>query len=740
MPPTKQLSPEQIEKFERWVKMGAPDPREEGSNAATRPLTAEEAGRTWWALQPIARPDIPGGVTESENPIDAFVAAEYRSKGLKPVGRASKSALLRRVYLDLVGIPPTPAEQDTFFDDTSPGAYERVVDHLLASEQHGVRYARRWLDVLRYADIDERMIAADGIYLWRDWVVNALNDDVPYDQFVRAQLTGYRSTVRTQMSATGYRSKAEPRPDDLFALGLLARGAVVRDGKVEGELALSAVETVSSAFMGLTVACAKCHNHVYDPITQRDFYAMKALFDPLVPRRITLATADELIAAGRAAQDAAQRRSPIEAAINTLVEPYKKKLYDDRVAMLPADVRAIILKPEQERSAAEQKIADDYFPILRIDADKISEVMSDGDRDKYQELQRQLSRVGSGGGRRGGSLAAFWTVEIDSKKEQEKSYVLTSGDPERPEMNHEVAPGWPFASTVPEFRDGRVEAFSDWLTAPHNPLFARVAANRIWQWHFGEGLHKSPSDFGKVGGFPSNPKLLDWLASEFVRQNFSMKALHRLIVTSDTYRLASEVDAALVATNQKIDPNNASLWHFPLQRLDAETIWDSIFTAAGNLDHTVGGPSFSVGERSERRSRGSRRARAATTTQRRAAYMTRGYSTSRDVMPSFLQAFDVDDGRAPCPQRTQTVTASQGLFMMNSDEIESATAKFGERLQNESDGDLRAAVDLGYRVTLARPPSAQESELALEYLDGDPEKLKGLAWLLFNLDEFIYLR
>jgi hypothetical protein len=307
-------------------------------------------------------------------------------------------------------------------------------------------------------------------------------------------------------------------------------------------------------------------------------------------------------------------------------------------------------------------------------------------------------------------------------------------------MNHEVAPGWPFASTDPEFRDGRVEAFSDWLTAPQNPLFARVAVNRIWQWHFGEGLHKSPSDFGKVGGAASNPKLLDWLASEFVRQNFSMKAVHRLIVTSDTYRLASEVDATLAAANSQIDPTNAGLWHFPLQRLDAESIWDSIFTAAGSLDLTVGGPSFSVGEGSERRGRGSRRARVATKTYRRAAYLTRGYSTSREVMPSFLQAFDVDDGRAPCPQRTQTVTASQGLFMMNSDEIEGATSKFAERLQNESGGDLKVAVDLGYRVTLARSPSPEEGEHALAYLDGDPENLKGFAGLLFNLDEFIYLR
>ena len=364
--------------------------------------------------------------------------------------------------------------------------------------------------------------------------------------------------------------------------------------------------------------CAKCHNHVYDPITQRDFYAMKALFDPLVPRRITLATADEIIASGRAAQEAADRRAPVETAIDKLIGPYKKKLYDDRVAMLPADVQAIILKPEQERSAAEQKIADDYFPILRIDGDKISEVMSDADREKYQELQRQLSRVGSGG-RRGGSLAAFWTVEVDSKKELEKSYVLTSGDPERPELDHEVAPGWPFASRAPEFRDGRVEAFSDWLTAPQNPLFARVAVNRIWQWHFGEGLQKSPSDFGKMGGVPSNPQLLDWLASEFVRQNFSMKAIHRLIVTSDVYKRASEMDGALATANSTIDPTNASLWHFPLQRLDAEPIWDSIFAAAGSLDLTVGGPSFSVGERSERRrGRGRRRAGSTMQTYRRA--------------------------------------------------------------------------------------------------------------------------
>ena len=200
--------------------------------------------------------------------------------------------------MDLIGIPPTPAEQDAFLNDNSPDAYEKLVDKLLASEQHGIRYGRHWLDVLRYADVDERMYAQPGIHLWRDWVIHALNNDMPYDQFVRTQLTGYRNE-RTQVSGIGIRSRIDPRPDDMFALGFLARGGVVRDNKDAGELPIAAVETVSTAFMGLTVGCAKCHDHMYDPISQNDFYAMKALFDP---------AGGEEIDAGHAGRDLRQRR------------------------------------------------------------------------------------------------------------------------------------------------------------------------------------------------------------------------------------------------------------------------------------------------------------------------------------------------------------------------------------------------------------------------------------------------
>jgi hypothetical protein len=472
---------------------------------------------------------------------------------------------------------------------------------------------------------------------------------------------------------------------------------------------------------------------------------MKALFDPLVVRKLWLGTPDQIFAGGKAADERARRVAEIQKPIDELAEPYKKKLFDDRLAMLPPEARAVILKPENERTVQEQKLADDYYPIVRIDADKILGIMPPEQKRKYQSLTRQLNQIGGGG--RGGTgvtgIPTFWTVEVDPKRELEKTYVLTSGDPLRPEPDHPVDPGWPFAPDKIDFRDGRVEAFSDWLTAPQNPMFARVAANRLWQWHFGQGLEKTPSDFGKLAGAPSNPKLLDWLASEFVRRGFSMKQINKLIVMSETYKLDSRADDALLAAN-KSDSDDTYLWHFRLERLEAEPIWDSILSAAGTLDVSVGGPSFDINPPGRRGTTdaallGPMPATDSRNT-RRAAYMIRGFSTSRDVVPVFLQAFDVDDGRVPCPLRTQTVTAPQSLFMMNSPQVDRAATKFAQRLAKESGGDLKNAVDLAYHVTLGRSPTNAEAERSLAYLDNDPNRLKDFAWLMFNLDEFIYVK
>jgi hypothetical protein len=254
-----------------------------------------------------------------------------------------------------------------------------------------------------------------------------------------------------------------------------------------------------------------------------------------------------------------------------------------------------------------------------------------------------------------------------------------------------------------------------------------VAVNRIWQWHFGTGLHASVSDFGALGGTPAHPKLLDWLASEFVAQKYSAKWLHRLIVTSDTYRRASVGLEDEDAANRRIDPDDQMLWKFPLRRLEAEPVRDALLLAAGTLDLTLGGKSFDA-------------VKSESGSNRRTAYISRGYQSYADAMPAYLQTFDADDGRAVCPRRTQTVTAPQALWMMNNEVVENASARFAERIKEDSIGDINAAVTLGFRTALGRPPSTAERAKALDYLQGNPDRIKGFAWLLFNLDEFLYLR
>ncbi|MDQ6678066.1 MAG: DUF1549 and DUF1553 domain-containing protein [Acidobacteriota bacterium] len=697
---------------------------------------AKRAARLW-SLQPVVKPPAPAGA--ATNPIDAFIAADYKAKGLAPVGKADKLTLLRRVYFDLVGLPPTVAEQDAFLADQSPDAYERVVDHLLADEQHGVRWARHWLDVLRYADLDgldgSVMPASNGIYLWRDWVIRALNHDMPYDEFVRAQILGNRNKPEIATSNGGRRSRVEGSVEDTFALGFLARSAITRNDK-DHDVPFGAVETISTAFMGMTVGCAKCHDHKFDPITQKDFYAMKAIFDPLVLKNVMTATPAEIFANGEKLAEFKKKSAPINEAIEVLIGPYRTKLYEERVALLTPDVQAVIRKPDKDRTPSEEKLADDYFPVLRIDPSKIKQIMTPEETAQYDALLKQQRALG-----RVAALPSYWTVEEDPALLKQKSYILTTGDPKRPEMDKPVEPGFPFQPANMDFRDGRRESFVDWLTAPKNPLFARVAVNRVWGWHFGEGLQRVTSDFGMLGGKPSNQKLLDYLAAEFVSHDYSMKWLHRLIVTSDTYRLSSKTEGPQVTRNRKIDARDTYLWHFRLQRLDAEPIWDEIHFASDDLDLAVGGKSFQLTVADQKQSIFLPKDQVADPhANRRGVYLTRGYIPSTDVMNNFLTSFDVDDGRTPCPIRTQTVTAPQALFTMNNDLVERESERLAELVVKESSGDLNSAVTSAYRRTVGRKPSGSELDYALTFIENDPARMKELAWLLFNLDEFIYVR
>ena len=699
----------------------------------TAALFAQAPKPKLWSLQPVVKPAIPSGFTQSQNPIDAFLAAQRKAKGLGTAKRADKLTLLRRLSFDVNGLPPTPVQQDAFLADSAPDAYEKLVDQMLTNPQHGVRWARHWLDVLRYADLDgldgSAMPAGPGIYRWRDWMIASLNKDLPYDQFVRAQILGNRHGFQSSIAESGQRSRPAANPDDQFALGFLARSALRREDK-DQDIAIGAVETISSAFMGMTVGCAKCHDHRFDPILQTDYYAMKALFDPLVLRNVSLATPQEIYDNSQALDAYRQKRQPLDEAIENLVAPYRQKLFNERVSVLPPDVQAIILKPERKRTIAEQKIANDYSPVLRIDPPKMKEIMSKDVITQYDALMKQQRAV-----RPPDSLPSHWIVEEDRARLQQKTYILTSGDPTKPEKDKPVEPGFPFKPADLDFRDGRREGFADWLTAPENPLFARVAVNRIWQWHFGVGLQKVPSDFGLLGGRPSHPQLLDYLASEFVAHNYSMRWLHRLILTSDAYQMSSVPNPKDYAK----DPANTYLWRFRLQRLEAEPLWDSILSSSGELDLTIGGKSFQVLKPDSKQSSFlPREGTFDSKTYRRGAYMTRGFVPSTEVMANFLQAFDVDDGRVPCPIRTQTVTAPQALFAMNDNLVEQASAKLASRVAIAP--DLRTSVQLAYRETIGRPPSAVELDQALSYVENNPSKLKDLVWLLFNLDEFLFIR
>ncbi|MBI3867904.1 MAG: DUF1553 domain-containing protein [Verrucomicrobia bacterium] len=674
-----------------------------------------------WSLKPLAHPAIPQGFTSSTNAIDAFLGRARHSRGVQAVGPAEKRIWLRRVTFDLIGLPPTPEEQSAFLEDKSPQAEEKLVERLLASEQHGVRYGRHWLDVLRYADVDENMPAAGGIHLWRDWVVDAINHDLAYDAFARAQILGNRAARRRVISAAGHLTRVEPRPEDLFALGFLARGATSRTD-ADQSIAFSAVETISSAFLGMTVGCAKCHDHFYDPILQSDFYAMKSLFDPLVLRDMTLATTEQILEQGQKVEEHERELNRATEAMRAYVKPYHDRLYEERLSSMTPEVQSAIRKPESRRSAAEQKTYDDYYPILRIDPPKIKAIMPREQVKQYDTMLAQIQAL-----KAPAPLPTFCSVEDDAQRAGQPRYVLTSGDPERPRKSQPVKAGFPFSGGSPDFREGLRETFVDWLTNPANPLFARVAVNRVWHWHFGETLHASISDFGALGGSPRHPELLDWLASEFVAHGCSMKWLHRFILNSDAYRGATSGGAAQERENARIDPDNLTLWKFPLRRLEAEPIRDSILAAAGTLDLRRGGPSFEIGNQR-------------TNSLRRAAYMARGYRSSSEAMPDYLQTFDAEDGRAVCPRRTQTVTAPQALFLMNSEAVNDAAGLFAKRLRNRAGADPAAAVALGFEIALGRDPTGEERQIALDLLQGDADGLKNLCWILFNLDEFLYVR
>jgi mono/diheme cytochrome c family protein len=747
MPPTGRLKEAEIETLRRWIVAGAPvdgfaPVSEEAAKAAAatlavRPFSEEE--RAFWAFQPVGRPVPPtvppgGNAAWNRHPIDAFLHARMAAKGLKPSPRADRRTLIRRVTLDVTGLLPTPAEVEEFVNDERPDAWERLVDRLLASPHYGERWARHWLDVVRYADSGGFEFDIDRPEGWRyrDYVVKSLNADKPYDHFVREQLAGdeYAPDTSEAMIATGF-----------LRLG--------PDGEDKGERARQdalddVITTTSLAFMGMTVGCARCHDHKFDPIRQADFYRIQAVFSPAQPLDYPVVPAEVVTAhkAEVARLDALLK--PLKTTRRELEAPYAKLMIEEQVAKLPDYMQAAWRTPEAERTAGQKLTVQQIRKVLEIDrqAHKFSEKeliarLNPADRARHDELSARIRELEKQ------KPKPFPTTRAISEKGREAAptWFLHRGsvDSRGPDM----APGT--LSVLGDFRfpeppagagsTWRRRGLAEWLTRRDNPLTARVMVNRLWQHHFGEGIVRTPSNFGKLGELPSHPELLDWLATEFMDRGWSLKQMHRLMLTSEAYRMKSDDTAA----GLEIDPENRLFWRMARFRLEAETIRDLILDVSGNLNRTLGGPCVypyidpKLFQSSTKRTWPGQ-PDDDPATWRRSLYV---YS-KRSIRYPLFETFDQPNLINSCERRNRSTIAPQALLLMNNNFVLFEAGKFAERLRSEAGADVERQIERAYHLALGRVPTAFEQEKAGEFIRTTPNGLAEFCQLIFNLNEFMY--
>jgi hypothetical protein len=694
-----------------------------------KPISAEE--RSHWAFQPINKPAVPTVRDRASvrNPIDLFIAAKLVPEGIHPSVEADRNTLLRRLTFDLTGLPPGPAEIEQFLKDRSVDAFERVVDRLLASPQYGVRWAQHWLDLARYADTDGFEFDQARLNAWRyrDWVVSSLNRDVPYDRFLELQLAGDELAPDDPEAfiATGF-NRCYPDMVDLNDQGLRRQNALN-----------DITETTGLVFLGLTIGCARCHDHKSDPIRQADFYRLQAFFAPARFRNdYPVASTARRRTHERAAAAWEAEASAVRAAIIRLEKPIR-----DRVApglpmgALDEAVNAY-QKAEERRSPAEVRIV---FDLLRHDgrikpADW-SRLASPELLAARKQLQARLEQIEKS------APTAIPTARGTDETGQDAppTYFLKRG--EFSARGPAVDPAFPavFANEPPRIRktagsSGRRTALARWLTRGDHPLTARVMVNRVWQGHFGRGLVGTPSDFGQMGDAPSHPDLLDWLAGEFMARGWSLKALHRLIVTSATYRQSSRPSPAHDA-----DPENLLLSRQNRRRLDGEAIRDALLEASGELNPALGGPGVFPPLPAELTRLSSKGeiwpvSPRIADQHRRSLYIF----VRRNLRYPLFEAFDRPDTNASCPRRAVTTIAPQALSLLNSPLAVGAAKSVARRVSREAGTSLDARIERAYLLTLGRVPDEQERKLALSFF-GTAASIDDFCLTLLNLNEFLYI-
>ncbi len=680
-------------------------------------FTPEEKGH--WAWKAPVRPPVPRvrGAGWVRNPVDVFVAARREAAGLPPAAPAGREQLIRRATFALIGLPPTPQEIDAFVEDPSPDAWEKAIDRLLSSPAYGERWGRHWLDLARFAESNgfEFDEARPDAWRYRDYVIRAFNEDSPYDRFALEQLAA-----------------DELFPGDreaLVATGFNLLGPDMTDAADQAERRQNTLndmtDTAALVFLGLTVGCARCHDHKFEPISQRDYYRLQAFFTPAQFRLDLPIAAD----AERAAHEKAlgrynERVAPLREAVARLEAPARQKLYEQKLARLSDDARAAHRTPAARRTAAQKETVAKTARLLVVNPLEVLRALGKEDAARHRELQEQLRAFDS---LRPAPLPVAMGLRDGPAA---RTFVLERGA--RGSPGDEVRPGFP-AILLPGHKEapatGRRAALARWVAARDNPLTARVLVNRLWQHHFGRGLVPTPSDFGTRGDRPTHPELLDWLAVEFMESGWSVKRMHRLLLTSATYVQSSRA-APGVRTR---DPDNALLARKGLVRLEGEIIRDALLALGGRLDRRMGGPGVFPPLPAEM-AKGFTGWKASPDPRdhgRRSVYVF----ARRNLRFPFLEAFDAPDSNLSCPKRERSTTAPQALALLNAEDVAAAARGLAARLERAA-GSADERIALAYRLVLGRRPTGEESALAREFLSSSP--LSEFCRALFNLNEFVY--
>jgi hypothetical protein len=690
-----------------------------------------------WPYTVPKRPAVPK-LVGGENAVDAFLLHRLHQAGLDYSPPADKETLLRRVTFDLIGLPPTVEEQEAFLADDSPDAYERLVDRLLASPRFGERWAMFWLDLVRYAETEG--FKADehrpNAFRYRDYVIDAFNADLPYDRFVRQQIAGDELEPDNPQAliATGYNRLY---PDESNAANLEQRRQEILD---------EITEVTGLAFLGLTLGCARCHDHKFDPLTQADHYRFQAFFAPMRPRDDwdLMSEAERLrYRDQRAAWE--QATAPLRAEMDRLMADKRHQMRQDALARFRKEIQDAVLTPPDKRTPYQEQIALMAMRQIEKAGEEAASRLSAEVRRQVQELERQMR---AGAPPEPGRIMAICDVGPLAPP----THVLAGGDWQKP--TEEVAPGFPaiLGGGQPDYRlpttipsTGRRAALARWLTRPDHPLTARVIVNRLWHHHFGRGIVATPSDFGKQGDPPTHPELLDWLAVELVENHWSLKHIHRLLVTSRAYRQSSRLDPREDRVQRGIahDPDNSLLWHFRRRRLEGEALRDSMLAVSGSLNLRMHGPSC----RPKLPADFSRYAWTPDAEpkeqNRRSIYVY----AKRNLRYPLFEAFDQPDMHNSCGCRNRTTTAPQALLLLNGEFARECSQRWAEYLRHkhgalDREETRRAALVEAFRLAWGRPPVEEELASARRFLEAreDPgESLADLCHVLFNSNEFVYI-